>query len=366
MSAEVKDAVASVVAASPVGRRASRRILIVEDNHFVARQCESILTDAGYEVLDIVAAADDAVRVALERRPQLVLMDIYLPGRRDGVDAAIEIFKRCGIRSIFTSAPADPAAETLAAAARPLGWLRKPFSDKKLIATVESGIANVERAAHAAPMPKLGARDEKNTSNSASENPTSAGSEAEFPYILAEIAALKTPAPELAARALTEVWRGVVTGEGPSVRGRRHFSRTIDAGDAALCEHILIAAGGEAGAPVSRREVDILIEIYETALEWEDGGRFDDLFVKAIAHHVAAAWERPVPPRSVALAPETPLSSWVSPAEVALVDKRIAAWTTGRRAAKRTLPLPVHAVANIGPRAGPLTDSIASIVGLAA
>jgi hypothetical protein len=170
-------------------------------------------------------------------------MDIYLPGRRDGVDAAIEIFKRCGVRSIFASAPADPAAEILAAAARPLGWLRKPFSDKKLIATVESGIANVERAAYPSPMPKLGARDEKNTNNSASENPTLAGSEAEFPHILAEIASLKNPAPELAAWALAEVWRGVVTGEGPSVRGRRHFSRTIAAGDAALCEHILIAAG---------------------------------------------------------------------------------------------------------------------------
>jgi CheY-like chemotaxis protein len=351
-SAEVRDAVASAVAALSVGRRA-RRILIVEDNHFVARQCESVLTDAGYEIVDIVATADDAVRVALERRPQLVLMDIYLPGRRDGIDAAIEVFERCGIRSIFVSAPADPATETLAAAARPLAWLRKPFSDKKLLATVESGTANVERAAHPPPMLKLGARDETNARSS--------GSEAEFPYILAEIAALKNPAPELAARALAEVWRGLVTGEGPSVRGRRHFSRTIDAGDTALCEHILIAAGGEASAPVSRQEVDILIEIYETALEWEDGGRFDDLFVKAIAHHVVAAWGRSVPPRSVALAHETPLSSWVSPAEVALVDKRIAPWPTGRRPAKRTL-LAFHAAANIGP----LTDSIASIVDLAA
>jgi hypothetical protein len=64
----------------------------------------------------------------------------------------------------------------------------------------------------------------------------------------------------------------LVTGEEASVPGRRHFSRTIDAGDAARCEDILIAAGGEAGVPVSRREADILIEIYDTALEREDGG----------------------------------------------------------------------------------------------
>jgi CheY-like chemotaxis protein len=370
MSAEFKDAVANAVAAGvselPVRRRAGRGILIVEDNHFVAHQAESVLTDAGYEVVDIVATADDAVRVALERRPQLVLMDIYLPGKRDGVDAALEIFKRCGVRSIFASAPADPAAEALAATARPLAWLPKPFSAKKLLATVESGIANVERTTDPPPMLKLGARDEKSTCNSGSKNPTPGGSEAEFADILAEIAALKNPAPELAALALAEVWRGLVTGEGPSVRGRRHFSRTIDAGDAALCEHILIAAGGEAGAPVSRREADILIEIYDTALEREDGGRFDDLFVKALSHHIVAGWGRSVPPRSLALAHETPLNSWVSPAEVAMVDKSIGAWTAGRRPVKRTLSQAVHTAANIGPGAGPLTASIARIIDLAA
>src|SRR5215813_7965114 len=119
MSANVENAVASVVTAGTASVGASarlggQRILIVEDNQFVARQCQRALTDAGCEVVDIVTSADDAVRVAFERRPQLVLMDIYLPGKRDGVDAAIEIFERCGIRSIFASAPADPAAEALA------------------------------------------------------------------------------------------------------------------------------------------------------------------------------------------------------------------------------------------------------------
>ena len=136
MSTGFKDAVVSEVAAGvaevPVQSRARRRILIVEDNHFVARQAESVLTDAGYEVVDIVTTADDAVRVALERRPQLVLMDISLPGKRDGVDAAIEIFKRCSVRSIFASAPADPAAEALAATARPVAWLPKPFGAKTI------------------------------------------------------------------------------------------------------------------------------------------------------------------------------------------------------------------------------------------
>ena len=57
--------------------QANRRVLIVEDNDFVAHQCETALIEAGYEVVDIVTTADAAVKVALERRPALILMDIY-------------------------------------------------------------------------------------------------------------------------------------------------------------------------------------------------------------------------------------------------------------------------------------------------
>jgi CheY-like chemotaxis protein len=124
--------------------RVGPRILIVEDNYFVAHQCERALTEAGYEVVDIVMTAQEAVRVAIERRPELVLMDIYLPGTRDGIDAAIEIFERCRIRSIFASALADAGAKTRADAAQPLAWLAKPFNDKKLVATVSSAMAHLE------------------------------------------------------------------------------------------------------------------------------------------------------------------------------------------------------------------------------
>jgi len=82
--------------------RLARRILIVEDNYFVAHQCESALVEAGYDVVDVVETADQAVQAAMDRRPELVLMDIYLPGKRDGIDAAVEIFQRFGIRSIPT------------------------------------------------------------------------------------------------------------------------------------------------------------------------------------------------------------------------------------------------------------------------
>ena len=192
MSVNVGNGVAGAVASgtAPVGaatRLAGQRILIVEDNHFVARQCERALTGAGCEVVGMVTTADDAVRVALERRPQLVLMDIYLPGKRDGIDAATEIFERCGIRSIFASAPADSTVKARAEVARPLAWLPKPFSDKKVLATVESAIVNVE--AFPSLLPKSAARDEKTAINIGPKRAARGDLKEEYLDVLVEVAA---------------------------------------------------------------------------------------------------------------------------------------------------------------------------------
>jgi len=362
MLTKAKGAVTCLTGAA--AKLAGRRILIVEDNHFVAHQLENVLTDAGCEIADIVTTADDAVRAALERQAELVLMDIYLPGKRDGVDAAIEIFERCGVRGIFISAPADSAAERRAEAAWPLAWLPKPFSDKKLLATVESAIVKLE--IRPSPMLKSGVGKEQNTINIGPEHPTLGGSERERPDVFAEMASLRNFSAALAARALADVWRGLVTGEGPHVRGRVHFSRTLDAEDAILCERILIAADGEAGTPVSREETEILIEIYETGLERRDRGRFDDLFVKAIAHHVVAARGGRVPLRSVALAQETPLRSWASLADLETVAEKIATWTARHRSAKPPLPFALDATSQIGTRVDPPATSVALLVDLAA
>src|SRR6266851_76923 len=100
--------------------------------------------------------------------------------------------------------------------------------------------------------------------------------------------ALQPSCRHTAAHALTIVRDGVITGEGPTTKGRIHFSRTLDADDAAWCARILTASAVE-HQPVSRAEAEALFEINEAAAERSDDGRFDDLLAKAIAHHAASA-----------------------------------------------------------------------------
>jgi hypothetical protein len=142
-----------------------------------------------------------------------------------------------------------------------------------------------------------------------------------------------------AAFALTVVRDGVITGEGPTTRGRVHFSRELDAADAAWCARILTADAVE-HQPVSRAEAEALFEINDAAAERSDEGRFDDLLAKAVVHHAASASGLPVPPRTVALSPETAIESW-APAQAAGVDTEVLEWIAsqmrGKRRGNRTL-----------------------------
>jgi hypothetical protein len=102
-----------------------------------------------------------------------------------------------------------------------------------------------------------------------------------FHSLIDAIERSKIEVPELSAAALCDVLRGGITGEGPTTTGRAHFSRALDPHDASLCARILNAAGGEAGAPVSQLEVNVLFDIDAVAAERTDSGRFDDLLVKS-------------------------------------------------------------------------------------
>ncbi len=131
-------------------------------------------------------------------------------------------------------------------------------------------------------------------------------------YVAEPIAAIETPrfpAGIPPPQALTIVRDGVITGEGPTTRGRVHFSRALDADDAAWCARILTATAVE-HQPVSRAEAEALFEINDAAAERSDDGVFDDLLAKAVVHHAASASGLPVPPRTVALSPDTAIESW--------------------------------------------------------
>jgi CheY-like chemotaxis protein len=108
--------------------RSSLQILLVEDEAITALALKRLVARLGHEVCGVTAMAEDAIRLAGEILPDIILMDIRLAGEMDGITAAHEIRQRFGISSIFMTANSDPATRALAENAQPLGFMAKPYS----------------------------------------------------------------------------------------------------------------------------------------------------------------------------------------------------------------------------------------------
>jgi DNA-binding NarL/FixJ family response regulator len=124
--------------------RGGPRILIVEDDFFVALDLEAGLTDAGMKVVGPARTAEEAVALARAEKPLLAVMDIRLASARDGIDAALDLYRDLGIRSIFASAHADASFRKRAEPASPLGWLQKPYTVDAVVSTVRRAITTLD------------------------------------------------------------------------------------------------------------------------------------------------------------------------------------------------------------------------------
>lgn len=115
----------------------SSRILVVEDEAVIASGITRKLEQLGYTVAGTATTGEAAVRIAGQMGVDLILMDIRLEGRMDGIAAAAEIKRRFGTPVVFLTAYADEATLEQAKVQDPFGYLVKPFTDRELYGTIE-------------------------------------------------------------------------------------------------------------------------------------------------------------------------------------------------------------------------------------
>ncbi len=115
------------------------RIMIVEDDFLISMEMENTLTSAGFSVA-VAGSGEEALTTAAASRFTLAVMDIRLSGALDGIDAALQLFRTYGLRSVFATAHSDPDVRARAAPAQPLGWLTKPYTMASLIAVINAAI----------------------------------------------------------------------------------------------------------------------------------------------------------------------------------------------------------------------------------
>jgi PAS domain S-box-containing protein len=115
-------------------------IFLVEDELIVAEDLRLTLESLGYAVAGHEKTGELALEKIPAARPSLILMDIHLAGRLDGIDTAIEVHSRWGIPVIFLSAHADKELFERAKKAEPYGYLVKPYDDRSLQSAIEMAL----------------------------------------------------------------------------------------------------------------------------------------------------------------------------------------------------------------------------------
>ncbi len=115
------------------------KILIVEDESIEALDIKHALESFGYEVPNIATSGEDAVELALDIKPDLILMDIILKGNTDGIAAAAKI-KELNIPVIYLTAYSEESKVNRALLTEPYGYIIKPFDRNELKYAIELAI----------------------------------------------------------------------------------------------------------------------------------------------------------------------------------------------------------------------------------
>jgi CheY-like chemotaxis protein len=129
-------------------------LLIVEDEAIVALDLASQVQAIGHQVLGIADNAADAIRLACEKLPDLVLMDVVIKGDVDGVQAAQVIQRDLQVPVIFLTAYSDTRTVDRLTQIGPFGYLTKPFLARELKSTIQLAVykgqidANLRESQH--------------------------------------------------------------------------------------------------------------------------------------------------------------------------------------------------------------------------
>jgi len=113
------------------------RLIIADDEVIISTQLEEFLSTQGFDIVGIAASGQDAVEMAMELKPDLMLMDIVMPGKLDGIAAAEKINRALKIPVIFLTAYADEEMIQRAKPIGPFGYVLKPIQERQILAAIE-------------------------------------------------------------------------------------------------------------------------------------------------------------------------------------------------------------------------------------
>jgi len=121
--------------------KATARILIVEDDGIIAYSLQRVVTKLGYEVVGPVPSGEQAIQKASETNPDLILMDINLAGKLNGIEAAAQIQAQSAIPVVYLTGYTEDILFQDSEIGKPYAYLGKPIHERKLGDTLDEMLA---------------------------------------------------------------------------------------------------------------------------------------------------------------------------------------------------------------------------------
>ncbi len=116
------------------------KILVVEDESIVALSLKRVLKNLNFEVVGTAATGENAIKKAEQHSPDLILMDIFLKGDMNGIEAAQKISSFKDIPVVFLTAYSDTEIIEKVKKTEPYGYIIKPFEDRELQVVIENAL----------------------------------------------------------------------------------------------------------------------------------------------------------------------------------------------------------------------------------
>ncbi len=119
---------------------AQTNVLVVEDESIVSKDIQQSLKKLGYNVVGAASTGEQAVKLAIETTPDIILMDIMLKGEMTGIEAATQVRAETNIPVIFLTAYADESTLSKAKVTQPYGYIIKPFKEIDIHTSIEMAL----------------------------------------------------------------------------------------------------------------------------------------------------------------------------------------------------------------------------------
>ena len=115
-------------------------ILIVEDEPIIGKDIQGLLQSLGYEVNEVITTGEEAILKAVELQPDLILMDIALSGKIDGIEAVKKIKEELDVPIIYLTAHTEENTFDRARETEPYGYLVKPVGRNDFYTAIETAL----------------------------------------------------------------------------------------------------------------------------------------------------------------------------------------------------------------------------------